>query len=103
MTKGQTRVDLVMAGDGQADLGIIGADPGGGFAIGHGFAEMLDQKAGGLSVKLLEPGNGAGGISEGSGFQFFGGQNTGFVGHRLYFAELIGHLRPSLWLWQVTS
>jgi hypothetical protein len=92
MAKGQTGIDLVMADNGQADFGVIGAQAGGRFALGHGRRKGLDQKLRGLGIKLFQMRHGGHGVGEADSGRC-GRRKEKVVVHGGRFLLLIGHLR----------
>jgi hypothetical protein len=100
MAKRQARVDLVMAGDGQTDLGIVSAHAGGGFALGHRIGKRLTQKGGRFGVEKFKPGYSRCGIRKGGGLGGGGGQKN-IVVHHGRPINLIGHVRACKPLKQV--
>jgi hypothetical protein len=64
MAKGQSRICKRVAGHGNPDFGVKGADAVLWLAPSNGRTEMLGQKSGGLKIQRLQPRDGGGGVGK---------------------------------------
>ena len=83
MAEGQSGIDLVEAGDGDANLRVEGTDAAARIAFGHSAQELVGQETGGLGIKHLKPVHGSGGAGKALCGRGVGGKDgVGVFQHR---------------------